>query len=110
MMEFAFGLVVKRNLDGMKIRPKNEKVGARKNPSQNEKDTRMTKCTGDDAVKLQVEIGNRYQQERSTKKIGFLHSFTLNSKMDFVSFFVFILAFIIFNYIYWTQNRQDFTI
>ena len=91
MMEFAVLLVVKRKMDGMKIKPEIEK--------------------GDSGTKLRkAEMIPENQKERNTKKSKFFESLAITNKVDFVAFFMFILGFFVFNCIYWKQNIQDFNI
>ena len=101
MMEFAVVLVVKLNMDGIKIQPKNEENDARSNHSQNERNLQIRNCTGDDSTE-----DVRQNKERTS----FCYSFALNRRMDFAAFFIFILGFFVFNIIYWKQLRQDFVI
>ena len=101
MLEFVVVLVVKLNMDGIKIRPKNEEDGTKGDPSQKGKHLQMKNHTGEN---IPENVGLNHAKK------GFFYSFALNRKVDFVAFFIFILGFSVFNIIYWKQLRQDFVI
>lgn len=110
MMEFAVLLVVKRKMDGIKIRPEIEKVDTGINPTKREQHLQMTNLTRDDFPQLQAEMKTESQKQRNPKKCQCWGSSVLTNNVDFVAFFIFILGFSVFNCIYWKHNIQDFNI
>ena len=108
MVEFAVVLVLKQKIDGMKIRPTNEKGSSRINVNSKETHLGMTNGIRNDLMELREKITDESKQEKNTKKYRFFDSFALNSKIDFVSFCVFIMSFSVFNCIYWNNGDQIF--
>ena len=101
MIEFAVALVVQQRVNGIKISPRIEEVDTKRLSSQKEHPLQMKNRTGDDLLK---DVGP------NKARTSFFDSFSLNKKIDFVAFFIFIFGFSVFNIIYWKQVMQDFVI
>ena len=110
MMEFAVVLIVKRKMDGMKIRPKNEEGGTRIHPTQIDKHLRMMNRTMDDFAERQAEIKTERHPKPNTEKDRFFETADLTTNMDVFAFFIFSSGFLVFNCIYWKQSIHDFHI